>query len=526
MSTDKMMYFGMFILLQVLTPVVTQRVRMCYYTSWSQSRFRPSDIDATLCTHIIYAFARVNSVDNTLATVRYNDLELYNNVTSLKAKNPDLKVLLAVGGFNFGSAGFIAVAQDDKKTTLFADNAVNYLRQHRFDGLDVDWEFPNPSTRGIYQRFVQRLREAFQREAAAGNGTRLLLTLAVSANHEIASTWYGPNTLMRYADYILLMTYDFWGTWINRLANHSPLYIRPQDANDIDLGRFSANKTVQTWLSQGASREKLVMGFATYARTATMNSVEENELGDLYNTRQKGSPGRLTGESGLLSYSEMCENLQNDATNWRTVFEASSGVPHAYRSAWPLDWVSYDNPTSFRTKAEYIVEQGLAGAMIWSLDFDDYLGQYCNLGSYPLISQIKSVFQNQSDLERPTPAANAIPTTRVTNVIPTTRVANVMSTTLETNVVATNSPGGSAGARTLPTTGTTTTTESNPRRCLQTEKCPEAFGYYADCTNCTRFFHCSFHVPHTINCPPGLRYQAHLSVCDWPGNVYCPHEDM
>ncbi|KAK7113630.1 hypothetical protein V1264_012881 [Littorina saxatilis] len=155
MSTDKMMYFGMFILLQVLTPVVTQRVRMCYYTSWSQSRFRPSDIDATLCTHIIYAFAHVNSVDNTLATVRYNDLELYNNVTSLKAKNPDLKVLLAVGGFNFGSAGFIAIAQDDKKTTLFADNVVNYLRQHRFDGLDVDWEFPSPSTRGIYQRFVQ-----------------------------------------------------------------------------------------------------------------------------------------------------------------------------------------------------------------------------------------------------------------------------------------------------------------------------------------------------------------------------------
>ena len=42
-----------------------QYKRVCYFTNWSQhrrgsSKFRTSDIDATLCTHINYAFAQIN----------------------------------------------------------------------------------------------------------------------------------------------------------------------------------------------------------------------------------------------------------------------------------------------------------------------------------------------------------------------------------------------------------------------------------------------------------------------------------
>ena len=49
---------------------------VCYYENWAQYRpgvqaMRPKDIDPYLCTHIVYAFARV--VDNELLTYEWND---------------------------------------------------------------------------------------------------------------------------------------------------------------------------------------------------------------------------------------------------------------------------------------------------------------------------------------------------------------------------------------------------------------------------------------------------------------------
>ena len=53
--------------------------RVCYYTNWSQYRpglgkYTPENIDAKLCTHIIYAFAKVENSE--LKTVEWNDEQM------------------------------------------------------------------------------------------------------------------------------------------------------------------------------------------------------------------------------------------------------------------------------------------------------------------------------------------------------------------------------------------------------------------------------------------------------------------
>lgn len=71
---------------------------------------------------------------------------LYNRTLSLRRFNPSLRVLLAVGGWRAASAPFVEMVRSTEKRRTFLRNAVRYLRQHGFDGLDVDWEFPG--TRG------------------------------------------------------------------------------------------------------------------------------------------------------------------------------------------------------------------------------------------------------------------------------------------------------------------------------------------------------------------------------------------
>lgn len=64
-------------------------------TSWAVKRpgsgkFTPEDIDARLCTHVIYAFATLK--DHRLAEADDKDPDMYDRVVALREKNPDLKV--------------------------------------------------------------------------------------------------------------------------------------------------------------------------------------------------------------------------------------------------------------------------------------------------------------------------------------------------------------------------------------------------------------------------------------------------
>ena len=60
--------------------------RVCYYTNWSQYRsndmkFFPNDVDPFLCTHINFAFAKLEG--NQIATTEWNDEQMYAYLTGL-----------------------------------------------------------------------------------------------------------------------------------------------------------------------------------------------------------------------------------------------------------------------------------------------------------------------------------------------------------------------------------------------------------------------------------------------------------
>jgi chitinase len=112
---------------------------ICYFTSWSiyrpgAGRYTPENIDPFLCTHIIYAFAQV-SYSGELALFDYSDDNLFTRVVAMKQKNPSLKVLLAVGGWNQGSPAFSRMVNNDVTRRNFVSQSFKFLKKYKFDGL-------------------------------------------------------------------------------------------------------------------------------------------------------------------------------------------------------------------------------------------------------------------------------------------------------------------------------------------------------------------------------------------------------
>ena len=105
-----------------------------------------SPIDTTMInpmrlTHLNYAFVSCQHNRAVLSNPA-NDTVNFKYLVSLKKRNPDLKILISIGGWG-GCRYFSDAALTDTSRDAFAASAVDIVSRYHLDGVDIDWEYPD-----------------------------------------------------------------------------------------------------------------------------------------------------------------------------------------------------------------------------------------------------------------------------------------------------------------------------------------------------------------------------------------------
>ncbi|XP_032306926.1 acidic mammalian chitinase [Drosophila ananassae] len=451
----------------------SEKLINCYWGTWANYRpgdgkFTPSDIDPSLCTHISYTFFGISDAGEFKSLDTWLDMDdglaFISQTIALKQRNPNLKILAVVGGWNEGSTKYSAMAADPTKRATFVSTTLAFIQQYGFDGLDLDWEYPGQrgGSEADRENFVTLLREIKETFDQYG----LELGIAVGASEKSASISYDIPAISQHLTFINVMTYDFHMALDGYLGLNAPL---PEVTESIDY-----------WLSHGAPPEKLILGIGFYGHSYQMADSSKNWPGA--DCIGPGSAGIYTRENGFLGYHEICLN------NWQTVFDAENGAPYAFSGD---QWIGYDNQESIQMKMQLVESRNLGGAMMWSIETDDFRG-LCG-ETYPLLKTMNRALGKDvsggggsGGGGSATPSSTAAPT-----AAPTT---------------ATTPGGGSGGNGGIGGEGCSTD------------------GYFWRDNNCNLFYQCSNGVRYDFECGAGLYFNPSSGGCAWPDQVpNCPY---
>lgn len=319
-------------------------------------------VDPSKLTHINYAFVNIKNNRAWLQTPK-TDTANFRYLNSLKKKNPNLKILISIGGWGW-SGNFSDAVLTDTAREAFAASAVDIVRKYDLDGVDIDWEYPNDIGAGNVFRKEDKqnytlMFEALRRDlntVQKEKGRKMFLTTAVGGfKRFLKNTEMGRAA--RSLDYVSLMSYDYFQDSLGIAVHHTNLY-----ASKKYFNRDDADQAVHAFEAEGVPANKLVMGVAFYGRSARVTDSTNHGLGM-----------KRTDRMPAGGYTYIKDSLTN-RNGFKYYRDEDAKAPILFNPN-TMQFISYDDEWSVKNKCDYVKKYGLAGVMFWEYieDRKEYL---------------------------------------------------------------------------------------------------------------------------------------------------------
>ncbi|MCD4783404.1 MAG: carboxypeptidase regulatory-like domain-containing protein [Candidatus Eremiobacteraeota bacterium] len=373
---------------------------VAYFVNWGiyARDYNVVDIPADKITHINYAFfaiddstgkvkltdplADINKIftgdeaigfpDQTAEQSAAGEAGNLGRLKQLKALHPHIKTMMTIGGWTL-SYNFPNIAGTQEARQTFVSSCVEMMKKYDFDGIDVDWEYPGAADKVNCTLLMQEFRKQLDEQGQV-DGKYYLLAMATPVGYDKLVNME-IDKLADSLDFINIMTYDFHGGWDSITNNQSPLYMDPNDpTSPVDREYLNIDWVVNYYLKAGIPPGKLCLGIPAYGRAWEEVPDIDNGLfqpgPSLPNTETPGN-----WESGNIDYWKIQELLL-DTSNYTLYRDQYAKVPWVYgKNLTPTKtiggmFITFDDPTSIATKAQYVNDKNMGGMMIWELSGD------------------------------------------------------------------------------------------------------------------------------------------------------------
>ncbi|MET9618521.1 glycosyl hydrolase family 18 protein [Kitasatospora indigofera] len=310
----------------------------------------------------------------------------------LKAKYPNLKVVVSLGGWTYSKYFSDAAATDASRKKLVSSCLDIWIKGNLplyngaggpgvgagiFDGIDLDWEWPGSADGHAGNHWsaadkdnLTLLLAEFRKQLDALGGSHKLLTAFTPADPVKINQGWDLSRIFNYLDIANVQGYDFHGagsdnSWEpNRAGHQANLYA---DAQDPYAFHFSVDAAVQAYLTAGVNPRKLTIGFPFYGRG--WQGVTAGGANGEWQSATGAAPGQFAEEAGTRGYN----NLLAGVPNLTVQHDTQSISTYGYTGAGG-QWWTFDDPWSIGQKTAYLKSKGLLGSMIWEMSGDTPTG--------------------------------------------------------------------------------------------------------------------------------------------------------